>query len=106
MPQESLTGIKTRTVAEEHGVENLAEMAVRDLFSDHADRLDTVDFLMMTSTSPGILLPATASIVGGRLFREKPSLAWISEDPAAVPWSPCLPVPLFFARDRSEIFWS
>ncbi|WP_077397871.1 3-oxoacyl-ACP synthase III family protein [Leptospirillum ferriphilum] len=71
MPQESLTGIKTRTVAEEHGVENLAEMAVRDLFSDHSDRLDTVEFLMMTSTSPGILLPATASIVGGRLFREK-----------------------------------
>ncbi|MCL5259624.1 MAG: hypothetical protein M1532_03170, partial [Nitrospirae bacterium] len=71
MPQESLTGIKTRTFAGDHGVESLAEMAIRDLLGDHPDRLDTIDFLMMTSTSPGILLPATSSIVGGRLFREK-----------------------------------
>lgn len=68
---EELTGIRTRTFAGELPVESLAEMAVRDLFSRHSDRLETVDFLMLTSTSPGIPLPATASVIGGRIFGKR-----------------------------------
>lgn len=76
LPEEKLTGIRTRTFAGELGTESLAEMAVRDLFAERADRLDTVDFLMLTSTSSDILLPATATVVGGRIFsgRAVPSM--------------------------------
>ena len=76
MPEESLTGIRTRTFAGDLGVESLAEMAVQDLFTEHPDRLKTIDFLMLTSTSPGFPLPATAPVVGGRIFRGRsvPSL--------------------------------
>jgi 3-oxoacyl-[acyl-carrier-protein] synthase-3 len=70
---ESLTGIRTRSFAQDLEPEDLALRAVRDLFGKCPGRLKTVDFLLLTSTSPGTRVPSTASLVAGKLF-ENPSV--------------------------------
>ncbi|MHB1286569.1 MAG: ketoacyl-ACP synthase III [Leptospirales bacterium] len=63
-----LTGIRTRTRAGSLETEDLAERACRDLFRSAPDLSDSVDFLLVSTTTPAFLMPSTAALIAYRLF--------------------------------------
>lgn len=63
-----LTGIVTRSHAGILEADELAERAVRDLFQSDTTFPDSIDFLLVTTTTPVLTMPSTATLVARRLF--------------------------------------
>ncbi|MHB8422886.1 MAG: 3-oxoacyl-ACP synthase III family protein [Leptospirales bacterium] len=67
-----LTGIVTRSRAGGLEADELAERAARDLLRADGTFLDSIDFLLVTTTTPVLTMPSTAALVAGRLFGNRP----------------------------------
>ncbi len=68
---EALTGILTRSRAGEKDPGSMAESAFRDLAGSDPDISGEIDFLLVNSTTPILLMPSTAALLAGSLFGDR-----------------------------------